>query len=164
MQKWSLTAFLGVLLLICTTTSGAQVDDATKKLSHAIFKQLIEINTTDSVGSTTVAAEAMAKRLREAGFPADAVTVLGPNERKGNLVARLEGTGAHKPILLIGHLDVVEARRQDWTTDPFEFVEKDGYFYGRGTQDMKDGDAILVTTLVRLTREGYKPNRDVILA
>jgi acetylornithine deacetylase/succinyl-diaminopimelate desuccinylase-like protein len=144
--------------------AGPQADKTTRQLAHDIFKQLIEIDTTDSAGNTTVAAEAMARRLRAAGFPADDVVVLGPNERKGNLVARLRGTGAHKPILLIGHLDVVEAHRQDWTTDPFQFVEKDGYFYGRGTQDMKDGDAIFVATLIRLKQEGYKPDRDIILA
>jgi len=77
---------------------------------------------------------------------------------------RMKGTAAHKPVLLIGHLDVVEANREDWTTDPFKFVEKDGYFYGRGTEDMKDGDAIMVTTLLRLKKEGFRPNRDIILA
>ena len=142
----------------------AQIDGETRQLSHDIFKQLIEINTTDSVGSTTLAAQAMAKRLLDAGFPASDVQVLGPNNRKGNLVARLHGTGAHKPVLLIGHLDVVEARREDWTTDPFQFIEKDGYFYGRGTQDMKDADAIFITTFIRLKRAGYKPDRDIILA
>jgi len=80
------------------------------------------------------------------------------------MVARLRGTGSAKPILLIGHLDVVEARREDWTTDPFQFVEKDGFFYGRGTLDMKEGDAILMTTMIRLKREGFRPNRDIILA
>src|SRR5271155_5047702 len=114
-----------------------QLDTDTKQLSRAIFKELIEINTTDSVGSTTLAANAMAKRLLDAGFPAADVQVLGPNDRKGNLVARIHGTGTQKPILFICHTDVVEARREDWTTDPFKFVEKDGYFYGRGTQDMK---------------------------
>ncbi len=142
----------------------AQVDPATRQLSHDIFKQLIEINTTDSVGSVTLAAEAMAQRLRDAGFPAADVVVLGPNPRKGNMVARLHGTGAHRPILLIGHLDVVEARRSDWTTDPFQFIEKDGYYYGRGTQDMKSDDAIWVTEFIRLKREGYVPDRDLILA
>jgi acetylornithine deacetylase/succinyl-diaminopimelate desuccinylase-like protein len=106
----------------------------------------------------------MAKRLLDAGFPANDVTVLGPNARKGNLVVRFRGTGAHKPILIIGHLDVVEARRSDWTTDPFQFVEKDGYFYGRGTQDMKVSDAIAITTFIRLKKEGFHPDRDVILA
>lgn len=142
----------------------AQVDNATKLLSRDIFKQLIEINTTDSVGSTTVAAQAMAKRLADAGFPTSDVQVSGPNERKGNLVARLHGTGARRPILFICHTDVVEARREDWSLDPFKFTEKDGYFYGRGTEDIKEGDAILVTTFIRLKREGYKPDRDIILA
>jgi acetylornithine deacetylase/succinyl-diaminopimelate desuccinylase-like protein len=142
----------------------AQVDPATRQLARDIFKQLIEINTTDSVGSTTVAAEAMAQRLRDAGFPASDVVVLGPNARKGNMVARLHGTGAHRPVLLIGHLDVVEAHRSDWTTDPFQFVEKDGYFYGRGTQDMKSDDAVWVTEFIRLKRDGFTPDRDLILA
>ncbi|MBV8877627.1 MAG: M20/M25/M40 family metallo-hydrolase, partial [Gammaproteobacteria bacterium] len=116
-------------------------DAASRALAREIFQQLIEINTTDSVGSVTAAAEAMAQRFRAAGFAAEDVFVGGPQERKKNVVVRLHGTGKHKPILLIGHLDVVEARREDWSTDPFKFVEKDGYFYGRGTQDMKDGDA-----------------------
>src|SRR5947208_15897280 len=115
-------------------------DATTARLSRDILKDISEINTTDSVGNTTTAANAMAKRLKDAGFPAADVQVLGPNDRKGNLVARLRGTGAKKPVLIIGHLDVVEAKREDWTTDPFRFVEKEGYFYGRGTQDMKDSD------------------------
>lgn len=158
------TLLLSAALALSQLTTFAQVDVATEQLSRDIFKQLIEINTTDSVGSTTVAAQAMAQRLRDAGFPANDVLVLGPNPRKGNLVARLHGSGAHKPVLLIGHLDVVEARRSDWTTDPFEFVEKDGYYYGRGTQDMKCGDAIFVADFIRLKREGFKPDRDIILA
>ncbi len=144
--------------------SAANLDDATKQLSRDIFQQLIEINTTDSVGSTTKAAEAMRQRLLSAGLPAEDVAVMGPNARKGNMVARLRGAGKAKPILIIAHLDVVEAKRSDWTTDPFQFVEKDGYFYGRGTQDMKDSDAIAITTLIRFLKEGYKPNRDIILA
>jgi acetylornithine deacetylase/succinyl-diaminopimelate desuccinylase-like protein len=151
-------------LLFAVMAAAAQPDDGTRRLSREIFQQLIEINTTDSVGSTTVAAEAMRRRLLDAGFdPADA-RVLGPNDRKGNLVARLHGSGARKPILIIGHLDVVEARREDWTTNPFEFVEKDGFFYGRGTQDMKVSDAALVTTFIRFKRENYRPDRDLILA
>ncbi len=154
------------ILTFCTILAAAQPDEATRRLARDIFQQLIEINTTDSAGSTTVAAHAMAKRLLDAGFPQGDVVVLGPNDRKGNLVVRLHATAANgrKPILLIGHLDVVEARRQDWTTDPFQFVEKDGYFYGRGTQDMKVNDAILMTTLIRFRREGYQPNRDIIVA
>ena len=159
-RKWAVFfAFLSF-----SHARGAQLDPETRQLARDIFKQLIEINTTDSVGSTTLAADAMAKRLWDAGFPKADVVVLGPNDRKGNMVARLRGTGSRKPILIIGHLDVVEARRADWTTDPFEFVEKDGYFYGRGTQDMKVNDAVLVTTFIRFKREGYKPDRDIILA
>jgi acetylornithine deacetylase/succinyl-diaminopimelate desuccinylase-like protein len=155
---------LAIVLAFAAAPLLAQTDDATRRLSRDIFKQLIEINTTDSVGSTTVAANAMAERLRQAGFAASDVQVFGPNDRKGNLVARLRGTRAHKPILLMGHLDVVEARREDWSMDPFEFSEQDGFFYGRGTQDMKSGDAILVTTLIRLKKENYRPDRDLILA
>ena len=130
-----------------------------------IFEQLININTTGSSGSTTIAARAMADRLIKAGFPAVDVQVIGPEGSKNyNLVARYRGTGRERPILLLAHLDVVEARREDWSVDPFTFLEKDGYFYGRGTMDVKDGAAILVATLVRLKQEGYRPNRDLILA
>jgi acetylornithine deacetylase/succinyl-diaminopimelate desuccinylase-like protein len=151
-------------LLAVAVTAHAQLDPATRQLSREIFQQLIEINSTDSIGSTTLAADAMAKRLLDAGFPKEDVVVLGPNSRKGNMVARIHGSGEKKPVLLIGHLDVVEARREDWTTDPFQFVEKDGFFYGRGTQDMKSGDAIMVTTLIRMKQAGFKPDRDIILA
>src|SRR5271154_3572625 len=152
------------LLLISGVLCTAALDDATRQLSRDIFRELIEINTTDSVGSTTRAAEAMAKRLRDAGFPAADLQVLGPNDRKGNLVARLRGGGGKKPVLILGHLDVVEARREDWSTDPFQFVEKEGYFYGRGTQDMKVDDAALVAAFVRFRQEGWRPDRDLILA
>jgi len=157
-----------VLLILCIAAlvpnSPAQIDNSTKQLSHDIFKQLIEINTTDSVGNVTTASEAMAQRLRDAGFPESDIYIGGPNDRKKNVVVRLHGSGKHKPVLLIGHLDVVEANRENWTTDPFQFVQKDGYFYGRGTQDMKDGDAIMATTLIRFKKEGYVPDRDIILA
>jgi acetylornithine deacetylase/succinyl-diaminopimelate desuccinylase-like protein len=141
-------------------------DSAVRDTAHDVFKQLIEINSTDSIGSTTLVAQAMAKRLLDAGFPAADVTVLGPNDRKGNMVARYRGKPGSKlkPILIIGHTDVVEARREDWTTDPFQFVEKDGYYYGRGTQDMKDSDAIAVTAFIRMKKEGFVPDRDIILA
>jgi acetylornithine deacetylase/succinyl-diaminopimelate desuccinylase-like protein len=150
--------------LFVSIAAGASLDEATRTLSRDIFRQLVEIDTTDSVGSTTVAAEAMRQRLLDAGFNAADAQVLGPNQRKGNLVARLHGNGAHRPLLIIGHLDVVEARREDWTTNPFEFVEKDGYFYGRGTQDMKVDDAAVVTAFVRFKREGFRPDRDIVLA
>jgi acetylornithine deacetylase/succinyl-diaminopimelate desuccinylase-like protein len=134
------------------------------QLARSLFQQLIEIKTTESGVGSTPAAEAMAQRLREGGFAAEDVQVVGPGGRKQNLVARLKGTGRKRPVLLIGHLDVVEARREEWTVDPFVFLEKDGYFYGRGTQDMKDGVAIMVTTLLRYRAEGYRPDRDIILA
>src|ERR1700683_1313010 len=158
------TLMLAALLCFGGAALRAQPDDANRQLAREIFKQLIEINTTDSIGSTTVAAEAMAQRLRDAGFPASDVQVLGPNPRKGNLVARLHGSGARPPILLIGHLDVVEARHEEWSVDPFQFLERDGYFYGRGTQDMKSADAIFVATLIRFHKEGFHPDRDIILA
>src|SRR6202034_122820 len=106
----------------------------------------------------------MARRLIDAGFPTADVQILVPNPRKGNLVVRLRGSGSKRPVLILGHLDVVEARREDWTTDPFQLIEKDGYFYGRGTQDMKSSDAIILTSLIRFKREGYQPDRDIILA
>ena len=165
--RWGVVAGLAALIAAAMFFAGAlkaQLSAGDKELARSIYKQLIEINTTDSVGSTTVAAEAMAKRLRDAGFPASDVQVLGPNDRKGNMVARIHGTGAKKPILFICHLDVVEAKREDWSMDPFTFIEKDGYFYGRGTGDIKDGDAILMTTFIRLKQENYKPDRDLILA
>jgi acetylornithine deacetylase/succinyl-diaminopimelate desuccinylase-like protein len=142
------------------------MDPATRQLAHDVFRQLIEINSTDSIGSTTAVAEAMRKRLLDAGFaPAD-VVILGPNPRKQNLVARLRGLPGTtlKPVLIICHTDVVEAKREDWTTDPFAFTEKDGFFYGRGTQDMKDSDAATVMAFIRMKRENYVPDRDLILA
>ncbi len=151
-------------LAIFVPVGRAQSKDETNQLAREILKQLIEINTTNSVGNVTAAAEAMSKRLRDAGFSEKDVIVAGPNERKKNFVARFHGTGKRKPVLFIGHLDVVEARREDWTTDPFQFIEKNGYFYGRGTQDMKEGDAILVANFIRLKKEGFQPDRDLILA
>ncbi len=146
--------------------AAAPADAAERELAREIFKQLVEINTTDSVGSTTLAARAMAERLLAAGFAPGDVVVLGPNDRRGNLVARYRGKagGTKRPLLIIAHLDVVEARREDWTTDPFQFVEQGGYFYGRGTQDMKDNDAIVVADFIRLKQHGYVPDRDMILA
>jgi len=152
------------LLFALPAPSHAQLNEADKKLARDILQQLIEINTTDSVGNVTIASEAMAKRLRDAGFSDGDIFIDGPNDGKKNLVVRLRGRGGKKPVLLMGHLDVVEANREDWTTDPFQLVEKDGYFYGRGTEDMKASDAIYVLTMMRLKHEGYRPERDLILA
>jgi acetylornithine deacetylase/succinyl-diaminopimelate desuccinylase-like protein len=167
-HKSSVGPFVAIFCALCAQSVRAAPDSdaVTRKNAHDIFKQLIEINTTDSIGSTTVAAQAMAQRLLDAGFPRADVVVLGPNARKGNMVARYRGKPGSKlkPILIIGHLDVVEAQRRDWTTDPFEFVEKDGYYYGRGTQDMKESDAIAVADFIRMKKEGFVPDRDIILA
>jgi acetylornithine deacetylase/succinyl-diaminopimelate desuccinylase-like protein len=138
-----------------------------RALAREIFKELIEINTTDTPqGNVTTATAAMQKRFLDAGFAAEDVHLLGPDARKQNLVVRLRAAGptTKKPVLFLCHMDVVQALRSDWHTDPFQFVEKDGYYYGRGTQDMKDSDAALVATFLRLHREGYKPSRDLILA
>ena len=155
---------LSALLLCLPITAAAQTPQ--QREAREIFKQLIEINTTDSVGSVTKAAEAMRQRLLTAGFAADDLKLLGPNGRKMNLVARYRAKPGStlKPVLIICHLDVVEAKRADWTTDPFVFTEKDGYFYGRSTIDMKDSDAASVAAFLRMKREGFVPSRDIILA
>jgi acetylornithine deacetylase/succinyl-diaminopimelate desuccinylase-like protein len=138
-----------------------------RALAGSILKELIETNTTDTPsGSVTAGTAAMQKRFLDAGFAPEDVQLLGPDPRKQNLVVRIHanGTPTEKPILFLCHMDVVEALKSDWSTDPFQLVEKDGYFYGRGTQDMKDGDAAMVATFLRLHRDGYKPKRDLILA
>jgi acetylornithine deacetylase/succinyl-diaminopimelate desuccinylase-like protein len=133
-------------------------------LAREIFEELIEINTTDSAGDNTRAAEAMARRLRDAGFPESDVRVLGPHPRKGNLVARLRGSGKRAPVLLLAHIDVVEALPSDWSFDPFTFLEQEGYFYGRGTSDDKGMAAIWIANLIHMKREGFLPDRDLIVA
>jgi acetylornithine deacetylase/succinyl-diaminopimelate desuccinylase-like protein len=148
-----------------------KLDPVERELARDVFQQLIETNTTHSTGSTTVAAEAMRDRLLRAGFPAGDMDIVGPKEKRMNLVVRWRAgktpdAAAKKagPVLVIGHLDVVEAARADWTMDPFVLNEKDGYFYGRGTQDMKDSDAAFVTSFILLKKAGYVPKRDIILA
>ena len=132
--------------------------------AREILRELIETNTSHSVGSTTAAAELMRKNLLNAGFPAADMVVMGPDDRHGNLVVRYRGKPGKKPVLVIAHLDVVEAKPEDWTTDPFKLVEKDGYFYGRGTQDIKEADAAFIFSFMSLKREGFVPDRDIILA
>jgi acetylornithine deacetylase/succinyl-diaminopimelate desuccinylase-like protein len=168
-----------VLALIVSVVSGASflaaaqsgslptVSPAQRAEARDIFKQLIEINTTDTPkGSVTAAAKAMQKRFLDAGFAPEDMHLLGPDPNKMNLIVRIRAAAptSEKPVLFIGHLDVVEALPSDWHTNPFEFVEKDGYFYGRGTQDMKESDAALVWTFLTLHRDGYKAKRDLILA
>ena len=174
MRRSEIFSFIAVLA-VCIAAVPAAVSQSPlpttsaedRELARAIFKQLIEINTTDTpLGNVTTATAAMQKRFLDAGFTADDVHLLGPDPRKMNLVVRLraDGTPTEKPAVFLCHMDVVEALRSDWSTDPFQFVEKDGYYYGRGTQDMKNSDAALVFTFLRLHREGYKPKRDLILA
>jgi len=135
-----------------------------QKLVHDIYKQLIEINTSFSTSATTPAAQAMADRLRAEGFPASDIQVLGAADHKMNVVARYHGTGQRKPLLLLAHLDVVEAKRSDWSFDPFKLTEKDGFFYGRGTIDDKAQAAMWIANLIRYKRDGFKPDRDLIVA
>jgi acetylornithine deacetylase/succinyl-diaminopimelate desuccinylase-like protein len=135
-----------------------------QELAKDIYRQLIEIDTADSAANVTDAAEAMAHRLRQAGFSESEIHVDGDDPRFKNLVARYAGSGQHKPILLLAHLDVVEARRSDWSLDPFHFTEKDGYFYGRGTVDDKAEAACWIANLITYKKEGYKPDRDIIVA
>jgi acetylornithine deacetylase/succinyl-diaminopimelate desuccinylase-like protein len=159
-------AWLAILVLAGVGAARALAQtSANDGRAREIFKQLIEINTTDTpAGNVTAAADAMAARLKAGGFAAADVQVLGPDPRKHNLVARLKGTGTRKPLLLLAHLDVVEARREDWSFDPFVFLEKDGFFYGRGTSDDKSMAATLTANLLRLKQENYRPDRDLILA
>ncbi|HEX7842999.1 MAG TPA: M20/M25/M40 family metallo-hydrolase [Kofleriaceae bacterium] len=144
-------------------SAAAPVPPATQELTRDVYKELVEINTTQSVGDTFAAAKAMGARLVAAGFPQADVQVFQSAPRRGNLVARLRGTGKRKPLLLVAHIDVVEAKREDWTTDPFKLVEKDGYFYGRGTSDDKYMATAWVVNMIRWKKEGYRPDRDLIL-
>lgn len=155
-----------VAALLCSVSLSVSAQDRNRTEARQIFKELVEINTTDSTGSVTKAAQAMRQRLLDAGFASSDLKLLGPNDRKMNLVARFRAApgSASRPVLVICHLDVVEAKRSDWTTDPFTFTEKDGYFYGRGTIDMKDSDAAAVAAFIRMKREGFVPARDIILA
>src|SRR6187431_1402722 len=151
------TTPLVLALCLAVISAVAQPD---QKLTREIFKELIEINTTESSGNTTKAAEAMAGRLKAAGFADKDIFIGGAHERKGNLVAILRGTGKRKPILLLAHLDVVEALRSDWTTDPFKFEEIDGFYYARGSSDDKAMAAIFIANLIRFKQEKFVPERD----
>jgi acetylornithine deacetylase/succinyl-diaminopimelate desuccinylase-like protein len=167
------TLFASVAVAVSVTALAAAqsalptASTADRAAAREIFKQLIEINTTDTPkGSVTAATKAMQQRFLDAGFSPDDVHLLGPDANKQNLVVRIRAgaPSTEKPVLFLCHIDVVEALPSDWHTDPFQFVEKDGYYYGRGTQDMKESDAALVWTFLKLHREGYKPKRDLILA
>lgn len=157
-----------VIALGATSLASAADLKPEQRALYGIYKELVEINTSDSVGDNTQAARAMAARLIAAGFPQEDVQVLvhPGNAKKGNLVARLRGNGSQKPVLLVAHLDVVEAHQADWSADldPFKLTERDGYYYGRGTADDKAMAAIFTANLIRYRQEGLALKRDIILA
>jgi len=157
-------AALVSILPALSTLAAADELSPQQQLAFDVYKELVEINTVTATGDTALAAEAMAARLRGAGFADADVHAFSPAPHKGNLVARLRGTGVRKPILLVAHLDVVPANREDWSLDPFKLIEKDGYFYARGSWDDKYMAAAFVTNLIRYKQEGYKPDRDIIIA
>ena len=136
-----------------------------QELAQALFKELVEIKTTHELGST-IAARAIEQHLLKAGFPSEDVVFVAPADHpmKGNLVVRYRGKGRAAPVLFLGHLDVVEAKPEDWSVDPYLLTQKEGWYYGRGTIDMKEGDAAMLESLIRLKREHFKPERDLIVA
>ncbi|MGV7210791.1 M20/M25/M40 family metallo-hydrolase [Oxalobacteraceae bacterium A2-2] len=156
---------LAAAVLGFSTQAQAAPTPAQQQL-RAIYQELVETNTTNSVGSCTVAAQKMAARLKAGGYAdADMQLIVPPGgPAKGNLVARLKGDGGARPLLLLAHIDVVEAKREDWVRDPFKLIEEDGVFYGRGSSDDKAMAAVFVDTMLRFKREQLRPRRDVILA
>lgn len=162
-KQLSALVFIAIAFLSAPFSVRAQTLGPHQQVARDIHKELVEINTVTATGDTLKAAQAMAARLTSAGFPDADVHVFSPAPRKGNLVARLRGTGARKPILLLAHLDVVEAKREDWSVDPFKLVEKDGYLYGRGVWDDKFMAAVFVANLIRYKQEDFRPDRDIIV-
>lgn len=141
--------------------------DKYRDLAKEILKNLVALDTTKTTGDTAVASEMLAKYFLDAGFPSSDVHVVidGRNNKRGNLIVRLPGTDSTlKPLLLLAHIDVVEADPKDWTLPPFELIEKDGAFYGRGVADDKDEASIYTANLIRMKKEGYKPRRGIVLA
>ncbi len=157
------TLLLSLFALPCLA-AGNLPPAADQALAREIYQQMIETKSGFTTGATTPIAEAVAARLKAAGFPDADIFVGGAIPRKANLVVRYHGAGRRKPILLLAHIDVVEALREDWTTDPFVLLEKDGYFYGRGTMDDKAQAAVWIANLIRYKREGFRPDRDLIVA
>ncbi len=142
---------------------GADAQTPQQQAFREIYRELVEIDTTHATGDTRRAPQAVAARLNAPGFPAADIRVVSTGPRKGNLVARLRGTNARKPMLLLAHIDVVPAG-DGWQHDPFKLTEADGTFHGRGVIDDKAMAAIFVSNLIEFHREGFKPDRDVIVA
>jgi acetylornithine deacetylase/succinyl-diaminopimelate desuccinylase-like protein len=157
-------SFLLAILLSFSASAETMRPDAERQLAHDIYKQFVEIQSGYTTGATTPVAEAAASRLKAAGFPDSDIFVGGAIPTKANLVVRYHGTGSGKPILLLAHIDVVEAKREDWSTDPFQLIEKDGFYYGRGTADDKAQAAVWIANLIQYKKEGFKPDRDIIVA
>jgi acetylornithine deacetylase/succinyl-diaminopimelate desuccinylase-like protein len=164
--KAGITFTILLLVFFFATSANAQTTrpDSEKQLAHDIYKQFIEIQSGFTTGATTPVAEAAAARLKAAGFSDSDIFVGGAIPKKANLVVRYHGTGARQPILLLAHIDVVEAKREDWSTDPFQFLEKEGFFYGRGTGDDKAQAAVWIANLIQYKKEGFRPDRDIIVA
>jgi acetylornithine deacetylase/succinyl-diaminopimelate desuccinylase-like protein len=160
-----LTLGLAVSTTLWASSAPPLPPPADQQLARDMLKTLVEINTTHAHGSTE-AAQAIQGWLLSAGFPAGDVVLVAPSDHptKGNVVVRYRGKHAGSPVLFLGHLDVVEAKPEDWSVDPFKLTQQEGWFYGRGTIDMKDGDAALVESLIRLKREKFVPERDFIAA
>ena len=158
-----LTISIFLNLLITETVHAQERISEDQSLLIDIFKELIEINTTDSDGNTTIAAQAMAKRLTDGGFSETEVHVLSRDPAKGNLVAHYKGNGKKKPLLLLAHIDVVSVKKEEWSFDPFQLTESEGYYYGRGTTDDKAMAAIFIANLISYQKEGFLPERDIIV-
>lgn len=157
-----------VSLLLAASCTGAYAQTpaaSDSTLAREILKEMIDTRTTHDIGTTELARKLQA-RLLAAGFaPADAQLLVPADQPKaGNVVARLHGSGKGKPLLFLCHLDVVAANPADWSRDPFHLTEDDGWLYGRGTMDMKGQDAAVLAGLLRMKREGFKPERDIIVA
>ncbi len=162
---------VGTIALLATTAlaqtkpaMATMPPESEKALAREIYKEMIEVKSGFTTGATTPIAENVAKRLRAAGFPEKDIFVGGAAPHKFNVVVRYHGNGKKKPILLLAHIDVVEAKREDWSMDPYVLNEKDGYFYGRGVGDDKSQAAVWIANLLRYKREGFVPDRDIIVA
>jgi len=164
MQKFKTLASFLVFLVVSSAQAQSLRPDAEKQLARDIYKRFVEIQSGFTTGATTPVAEAAAARLKAAGFPEADIFLGGASPKKSNLVVRYHGTGKRKPLLLLAHIDVVEAKRDDWSMDPFQLIEKDGFFYGRGTGDDKAQAAIWIANLIQYKKESFVSDRDLIVA